>query len=289
MKGALAPTLIIITFLSGLSIIAVRTGILEGFWKTQNQRNEESQKLGFLYLVYVESGHKYVKIFDPVTQTIEEISNVVLSPGSSTFNYANGKLFYLLSPYPGSDFPDAIVSHDLRTGQRHQLVRAYSANPDENRIVKSYLVAQNSIFFLDCVLNSITFRTSDCILKQVHLRDGQKTETTTLLNLDDVFKETDSSEKIVVYNPRRNALILSEVYAPTPYEAGVFYYYEVSLDGAGTETLSEEKMRQILSEFGEIDKGCSSSLSLESEVFGNAQHKVLIGCFNLEELKSLSQ
>ena len=238
MKGYLIPTIVFIS-LVGLLIIYVQIGIPQSFLQVQTHETKkesismyssaESQNFGFLYFLYMKSDNKNgtntynVKIFYPNIQKAEKLADVVIPRDIvgvyPLIRYAKGSFFY--QPYTDAEnFEPSgeIIAFDLKTGQKNRVINISHPNDLPRRAIEDWLIAKDSIFFLDCIHtkehpdDTIAAGSSDCKLKLLSLSniDGMDT-VSTLADLGAIFKKRFSIKTIEFYSPQRNVLILTAI------------------------------------------------------------------------------
>lgn len=261
---------------------------------------DQDEELGFLYLQNVKTDKltrtANVKVFDPATQEIIQIAQISVPFNAEFFDYANGKLFYILE---GSafDYSTEILSLYLKTGKKEQSVKVFGdeSHPPKRK-VESYLIYENSIFFLDCIdKQGVVSGSNDCRLKKTYFEGPNKGKIEILYDVSDTFRETYSNKTIRVYDPYNNILAFQETtLSDIIGVAGVSYFYELEFNTNRIREFDQAHEEQALLrdkfvEYREPEKKRCLTETLKSEVFKKEKNKRLIGCFDLEELKSISK
>jgi hypothetical protein len=280
--------------------------------------DEGKEKLGFLYLLPVpekrddqqKTATYRVKIFDPSTRQIQQLSEISLPIGSvaadyspTQFQYARGALFYQPSAIDRS--VERVVMIDAKTGARHNVIE-YSSIHDRNHIIGGYVVRATKshirLFFLDCIVQSfqaepiLPSATRECKLRTSSVRDAQASDSRILLDLENVFKRKDSAKSLQAYDVMRNALIIEEQRLQSNFaEPTISSYYRVQIDNLKILAMTDAEVKELAIEFANTAEGGCRAATLRDEVFngdrvqGVYPPQIHVGCFGLEELLSSFQ
>jgi len=233
-----------------------------------------------------------LKIFDPVSETSESLSEISLPQNSTNFSYAAGKIFYSLQDQEAQ--PRAIGFLDLRTQKCQQLVQA----PPDTRsqhFFPSYLVTHDAILFLRCSISSReALNVDECSLERISLHETTEKILERIRTLRNVFQETRSPKAVFLYLPRTNSVVVSEYLNSSTYDNPVSAYHEVPLNPDGdVKAVTQNEITQREKEIRDALKEQCMSATVQSEVFnadrvvGVYPPQVRLGCVLSNELKDI--
>ena len=266
----------------------------------QNQ-DRLTGSLKFFYLLYKESDEQSVifelKSFDPVTEEIRVITQLsfpnsrdetvdVIDP--KAIQYSGNKIFYHISDQ-GLLSLGKIYLFDLKTKEAKKVIDVTVEG--SSRLITSYLIKDNLIFFLDCNNPKIKSEellatsTNDCLLKQVSL--DSPSEVVLLSNLKEIFKEVNSRKKLYFRDSQKDRIMIEELFIPNSYtvvDKGHMFEFSIA----------DKKIKEILRYEGkDLDKAplqteelrceelSSQSLVLQKEEKDVYPGRYELGCFEL--------